>query len=124
MRSVRQRDTKPELDLRRALHGLGFRFRVHPRNLPGRPDIVLAKWKSVVFVHGCYWHRHEGCARATTPKRNQSFWKSKFAANVDRDAKKAAELRALGWRVLVSWECEVEANALHEAKRLAAKMLG
>jgi len=119
MRSVKQHDTKPELDLRRALHSLGYRFRLHPPDLPGRPDIVLPKWKSVIFVHGCYWHRHRDCPRATMPKRNQPFWSNKFSANRERDARKAHDLEELGWKVLVSWECDVEANALGEAMRIS-----
>ncbi|MFH6597386.1 very short patch repair endonuclease [Ectopseudomonas khazarica] len=108
MRAVKRSHTKPELIVRRGLHALGLRFRLHGKNLPGTPDIVLAKHKTVVFVHGCFWHRHASCRYATTPKTRQEYWAPKFAANVERDARKAAELEAMGWRVLVVWECETK----------------
>lgn len=106
MRSVRSSDTKPELLVRKVLHFLGLRFRLHQKKLPGSPDIVLARFKTVIFVHGCFWHRHPGCRYATTPKTRQDFWLPKFAANVERDARKEAQLEELGWRVLTVWECE------------------
>jgi DNA mismatch endonuclease (patch repair protein) len=106
MRRVRQRGTKPELVVRRALHGMGFRFRLHRRDLPGRPDIVLPRRRAVIFVHGCFWHRHPGCSRATTPKTRTQYWLPKFAENEARDAKAIAALEAAGWRVRVVWECE------------------
>ncbi|MCG7349443.1 very short patch repair endonuclease [Sphingomonas sp. ACRSK] len=107
MSRIRSRDTSPEVALRKALHALGFRFRLDNRKLPGKPDIVLPRYKAAIFVHGCFWHRHEGCKVATTPKSNTQFWIDKFARNVSRDARVIGELQAMGWRVLVAWECEL-----------------
>lgn len=106
MQAVRRSNTKPELLVRKLLHFLGLRFRLHQKKLPGSPDIVLARFNTAVFVHGCFWHRHPGCRYATTPKTRQDFWLPKFAANVERDARKEAQLEELGWRVLTIWECE------------------
>ena len=100
------KDTAPELVVRRSLHALGFRFRLHRRDLPGTPDIVLPKHHAVVIVHGCYWHRHPGCPHAQDPATNREFWESKFRHNMERDARVQAELEGLGWRVIVVWECE------------------
>jgi len=107
MRRVRQRGTKPELAVRRALHAMGFRFRLHRRDLPGRPDIVMPGRRVVIFVHGCFWHRHLGCSRTTTPKTRTDYWLPKFAENESRDARAIAKLWTAGWRVHVVWECEV-----------------
>jgi DNA mismatch endonuclease (patch repair protein) len=113
MSRVKGRDTKPELTVRRAVHALGFRFRLDGRTLAGTPDLVLPRLKKVIFVHGCFWHRHAGCPKSTHPKTRRSFWRSKFSANVKRDARNEAELNRLGWDVLVIWECETE-----DARRL------
>ena len=94
--------------MRRHLHALGFRYRLHDSKLPGHPDIVLPKWRTVVFVNGCFWHRHEGCKIATMPKSNVEFWAAKFQRNVARDARNQAALKAAGWKVIVIWECEVK----------------
>ncbi|MHC2355560.1 DNA mismatch endonuclease (patch repair protein) [Sinorhizobium meliloti] len=118
MSRIRSRDTKPEILLRKALHRLGFRFRVHGSGLPGKPDIVLAKYKTAIFVHGCFWHRHPGCKIATTPKSNTEFWIEKFSRNVARDERSTAKLGELGWRVLVAWECEVDTYPKAEATAL------
>ena len=120
MASIRSKDTSPELRLRRALHGLGLRYRLHDRRLPGHPDIVLPRHRAVIFVHGCFWHRHAGCKVAATPKSNTDFWVQKFERNVARDQRSAAALAAIGWRVLVVWECEVgsKQKAVVAAKRL------
>lgn len=107
MSRIRGSDTKPELALRSAMHRLGFRFRLHGSNLPGRPDLIFPKYRAVVFVHGCFWHQHNGCKIATTPKSNTVFWQAKFKRNVDRDLKVAKSLEQLGWRVFTVWECEV-----------------
>ncbi|MEO8381331.1 MAG: very short patch repair endonuclease [Acidobacteriota bacterium] len=104
--NVRQHGTSAELSVRRYLHQLGHRYRVHNRDLPGSPDIANRSRKWVVFVHGCFWHRHAGCRRATTPTRNRQFWLEKFEANVGRDARVQRKLRRSGWRVIVVWECE------------------
>jgi len=107
MSHIRSKNTMPELLVRSILHRMGFRFRLHDRSLPGCPDIVLKRWKTVVFVNGCFWHRHEGCQYAYVPKTRRSFWSKKFAGNVRRDAEHAAALRFLGWRIKVVWECEL-----------------
>lgn len=107
MSRIGRRDTKPELALRRALHGRGFRYRIDDRRLPGSPDIVLPKWQTVLFVHGCYWHRHMGCPKATTPSSNAEFWINKFRQNVERDAKNLKLLGEAGWRVGIVWECVI-----------------
>jgi DNA mismatch endonuclease (patch repair protein) len=115
MSRIRGRDTSPERAVRSILHRLGYRFRLHSRKLPGRPDVVLPRYKTVVFVHGCFWHRHSGCPFAYTPKSRIEFWSQKFAANVERDRLASKQLRALGWRVLVVWECELrDARALSQ----------
>jgi DNA mismatch endonuclease (patch repair protein) len=106
MRSVRSRHTKPEILVRSALHRLGFRFRLHRKDLPGKPDIVLPKLKTAIFVNGCFWHRHSGCAKATSPKSNVDFWNAKFEANVARDLSNRIELESMGWRVVVVWQCQ------------------
>ena len=108
MRRVRAADTKPELCVRRMAHALGFRFRLHRRDLPGTPDLVFPSSRKVIFVHGCFWHRHRGCSRTTTPKTRTSFWQEKFAANVARDVACVQELEERGWEVLVVWECETK----------------
>lgn len=107
MRSVPRSSTKPEVALRRRLHAKGFRYVLNRRDLPGSPDLVLPRWRAAVFVHGCFWHRHSGCRRATTPKTRTQFWTSKFARNVERDREVEDALRAAGWRVAVVWECEL-----------------
>jgi DNA mismatch endonuclease, patch repair protein len=105
MAGIRGKNTRPELLLRRGLHGHGFRFRLHVAGLPGRPDLCLRKYNAVIFVHGCFWHRHESCRYATYPKSREEFWLSKFAANVARDARDRQLLTEQGWRVAVVWEC-------------------
>jgi DNA mismatch endonuclease, patch repair protein len=108
MRQVRSTDTSPERAIRSLLHRMGFRFRLYARNLPGKPDIVLPKYHTVVFVHGCFWHRHIGCSRATTPATNREYWLPKFERTIERDQRNQSGLRALGWNVLVVWECELK----------------
>ncbi|MCW8918551.1 MAG: DNA mismatch endonuclease Vsr [Gammaproteobacteria bacterium] len=116
MRSVRQKNTKPEITVRRLAHRLGLRFRVNRKDLPGTPDIVFPKYHTVIFVHGCFWHRHPECKRATTPKTRVEFWQEKFEKNQERDARKIAHLKDLGWRVEVIWECETENKAALEER--------
>ncbi|MGR9448287.1 very short patch repair endonuclease [Rhizobium leguminosarum] len=110
MSRIRSRDTSPELALRRALHARGLRFRVNDRRLPGKPDIVLPRFKTVILVHGCFWHRHDGCKIASTPKSNTAFWEEKFARNVARDVRNTSDLNGLGWNVIVVWECELSSQ--------------
>lgn len=107
MSRIKSRDTLPELTVRSMLHAMGYRFRLHRKDLPGNPDIVLPRHKTVVLVHGCFWHRHKGCKFAYTPKSREEFWHSKFEANVARDIRAMKELRRLGWKVLIVWECEL-----------------
>ena len=108
MRRVRSRDTKPEMRVRRIVHGLGYRYRLHARDLPGKPDMVFRPAKKAIFVHGCFWHRHPGCSRSRTPRspERRSFWESKLEGNVVRDRRNLEDLERDGWRVLVIWECE------------------
>jgi DNA mismatch endonuclease (patch repair protein) len=129
MRRVKAKGSKPELVVRRLLYALGFRFRLHRRDLPGTPDIVFPSRKKAIFVHGCFWHRHANCARTTDPKTRAEYWQAKFAANLERDARQVAALEALGWSILILWECEmgnIEAladrlrNFLNEPAHLAA----
>ena len=106
MASIKGRDTVPERAVRRVAHRMGLRFRLHRKDLPGRPDLVFPRHRLAVFVHGCFWHRHEGCRYAYTPKSRVAFWTGKFAENVARDRRNEDALRGLGWRVLIVWECE------------------
>nr|WP_244997669.1 DNA mismatch endonuclease Vsr [Pseudomonas viridiflava] len=107
MSRIRGKNTRPEVKLRKALHRLGMRYRLHGAGLPGKPDIVFARYKAIIFVHGCFWHRHPGCSIATTPKSNTDFWLDKFQKNIARDAKAVETLKLLGWHVLVIWECNL-----------------
>jgi DNA mismatch endonuclease, patch repair protein len=107
MATIRGRDTWPERVVRQYLHATGLRFRLHRADLPGRPDIVLPKYRTVVFVHGCFWHRHKGCALATTPTTRADFWSNKFKCTVERDARTESAIRQAGWRPVTIWECEV-----------------
>lgn len=106
MSRIKGKDTKPEIAVRKILHQMGYRFRIHRIDLPGKPDIVLPKFKTIIFVHGCFWHRHPMCKYAYTPKTRVDFWNVKFAENVKRDKMNRAELKKLGWRVGIIWECE------------------
>lgn len=106
MSRIRSRDTKPEKLVRSLLHRMGCRFRLHRKDLPGKPDIVLPKHHTVIFVHGCYWHRHPDCRFAYRPKSNIQFWENKFQENTARDARQIQQLTTLGWRALIVWECE------------------
>lgn len=108
MRAVPQKNTSAEMRVRRCAHRLGLRYRIHQKKLPGTPDLVFPKYRIVIFVHGCFWHRHVGCKLATTPTANSAFWKKKFGDNIKRDARKSSELERAGWRVFVVWECETK----------------
>ena len=112
MSSIHSRDTKPEVKLRRALHGHGFRFRVNVRRLPGTPDIVLAKYHSCIFVNGCFWHGHDGCPKYTVPRTNEAFWREKVRRNRERDLVVAQLLETMGWYVVTVWECELGKSVL------------
>src|SRR5947209_4505760 len=108
MSHIKGADTSVEVFVRRLLHGLGYRFRIHVADLPGKPDIVLRKHRRVIFVHGCFWHGHKGCTRSTIPKTNTEFWTRKIFGNMKRDKHNVSELRNLGWRVLVIWQCQTK----------------
>jgi len=112
MSLVRARDTRPEMVVRRLVHGLGFRYRLHVRSLPGCPDLVFPSRRQVIFVHGCFWHRHRCHLGDRCPKTRREFWLAKLTANRRRDAKNQKALRAAGWRVLIVWECELAVAAL------------
>jgi len=106
MSRVKGRNTKPEILVRSLVHRMGYRFRLHRRDLPGNPDIVLPRHRKVIFVHGCFWHGHKGCPRSKRPTTNESFWNRKLDGNIERDRLYSAELSGMGWKVLVVWECE------------------
>ena len=116
MARVHGRDTEPEKIVRSLLHRLGYRFRLHIRKLPGSPDIVLPRWRKVIFIHGCFWHGHEGCKRATRPTTNVDFWNRKIDGNVRRDSEVRTHLESLGWRVYVVWQCETRDECILQSR--------
>ncbi len=124
MSQIKGRNTRPELRLRSLLHRAGFRFRLHAKQLPGRPDVVLPKYRTAIFVHGCFWHRHPGCRNTTTPSTRREFWQEKFDGNVRRDARNCAALEATGWTVVTVWDCELKTDAEGVVRRLADKLRG
>jgi DNA mismatch endonuclease (patch repair protein) len=107
MSGIKGKNTKPELIVRRALHARGFRFRLHAKELAGKPDVILPMWDAAVFVHGCFWHQHAGCTNARIPATRRDFWIAKLSANVERDARHSLQLQSLGWRVAIVWECSI-----------------
>ncbi len=109
MSRVHGKNTMPERVVRSMIHRMGYRFRLHHKDLPGKPDIVLPRHRCVVFVHGCFWHQHKGCKRASMPQSNVAYWENKFCRNVQRDQRHRRDLRKLGWRVITIWECELRA---------------
>ncbi len=117
MRAVRSRNTQPEIRVRQIAHGLGYRFRLHRGDLPGKPDIAFPRLHKAVFVHGCFWHQHKGCRRASVPRSNVRFWRIKLGRNATRDAEQVAAIRRRGWRTLIVWECEIK-----DEKRLTARL--
>ena len=108
MSAIKSKNTKPEIAVRKLLHSMGYRFRLHRKDLPGSPDIVLPKYKTVIFVHGCFWHRHENCKYASTPKTRQEFWNKKFNENINRDKINQENLSSKGWKIIIVWECEIK----------------
>src|ERR1051326_1581635 len=108
MSRIKSRDTNPELAVRRSLHRVGYRYRLHPNDLPGKPDLVLPKHRIVIFVHGCFWHQHSGCIDCSKPKTNAKYWGPKLSANLERDRKNRRLLRRLGWTPIVIWECQTQ----------------
>lgn len=110
MSRVRGKDTTPEMRVRRAAHALGFRYRLHRKDLPGKPDLCFPRKKIAIFVHGCFWHRHEGCRKASVPKSKLDFWLQKFATNIERDERVSDALATMGWTVHVIWECQTKVD--------------
>ncbi|NCO35005.1 MAG: very short patch repair endonuclease [Armatimonadetes bacterium CG2_30_59_28] len=121
MSLIKGRDTQPERAVRSMLHRMGYRFRLHRSDLPGKPDLALSRYRTVIFVHGCFWHRHQGCRFAYTPKTRRDFWVTKLESNVTRDLFVKKELRKLGWHVLTVWECELR-NTDRLERRLAVAL--
>jgi len=110
MSAIKSKNTKPEIAVRKLLHSMGYRFRLHRKDLPGSPDIVLPKYKTVIFVHGCFWHRHENCKYASTPKTRKEFWEKKFRENINRDNLNQANLSLKGWKIIIIWECQLKGD--------------
>lgn len=115
MSQIKGKDTQPEMKVRRFLHANGFRFRLHVRNLPGLPDIVLNKYRTVIFVHGCFWHRHPNCRYTTNPKSNKDYWQAKFQVNVENDIKNQILLKQEGWNVVLIWECQLKSKTIDKS---------
>ena len=122
MSGIRGKNTRPERMVRSYLHRQGLRYTLHRRHLPGKPDIVLPRWQTVVLVHGCFWHRHPGCRYAYQPKSNRAFWTRKFRENTNRDRRNISDLRKLGWQVLVVWECQSASERV--LRKLVARIRG
>ena len=122
MSRIRSRDTRPELVVRSALHRLGYRFRIHKKDLPGKPDIVLAKYRTVIFVNGCFWHQHKGCKYAYQPKTRVKFWREKLQGNSERDIRTRKKLRRMDWNAQVIWECQTKNPA--KLNKYLTRLLG
>ena len=118
MSKIRSKNTKPEIMLRKALFALGYRYRIHNKMLPGKPDIVLSKYKTAIFVHGCFWHYHANCREGRIPNTNSTFWKEKLLKNITRDQKHQEILQQLGWKVIVCWECEIEKDIQYVVNKI------
>jgi DNA mismatch endonuclease (patch repair protein) len=118
MSKIRSKDTLPEIRIRKALWRMGYRYRLHYKQLPGKPDIVMVKQKIVVFIHGCFWHRHKNCIEASRPKTNSEYWETKIRKNMERDKKHQKEIKKLGWKVIVVWECMVKRDIEENIKLL------
>ena len=110
MSAIKSKNTKPEITVRKLLHSMGYRFRLHRKDLPGSPDIVLPKYKTVIFVHACFWHRHENCKYASPPKTRKEFWEKKFRENINRDNLNQANLSLKGWKIIIIWECQLKGD--------------
>ena len=123
MSRIGPRDTAPEMAIRRTLHRAGYRFQLHRKDLPGRPDLTLPKHRAVIFIHGCFWHGHEGCRNFRIPKTNSAFWKEKIARNIERDRRALVSLKLLDWRVLVVWECATGAKRVEKTASEIASWL-
>ena len=123
MSKIGPKNSKPEILIRKLAHGMGYRYRLHGEDLPGKPDLVFPKYKKVIFVHGCFWHGHEGCKRSTIPETNETFWRKKITKNIDNDVKKCKELIELGWDYLVIWQCEIKSKNVEILKRRVSDFL-
>ena len=123
MSRIRSKDTKPELAVRKYLFAHGFRYRLHENKLPGKPDIVLPKYNTVIFVHGCFWHAHSGCTRSVIPKSNEGYWGPKIAGNLKRDIDNELLLREAGWQIIVIWECELKNRIMETSLNKIVKQL-
>lgn len=119
MAGIGGKNTRPEVQLRKAMHALGFRYRLHDRKLPGKPDLVFPRYRAAVFVHGCFWHRHEGCRYATMPATRPEFWAAKFEANVARDRRAEMALHEMGWRIATVWECALRRSLVTVAGQMS-----
>lgn len=124
MRGITGKNTKPEIEIRRRLHAAGLRFRLHAASLPGRPDLVIRKHQTVVFIHGCFWHGHKGCRYFKMPATNSEFWQHKIRMNIERDLRQVAVLLNMGWRVAIVWECAVRADPDSAVHRLVEYLPG
>jgi DNA mismatch endonuclease (patch repair protein) len=122
MSKIKSKDTLPEIRLRKALWRIGYRYRLHYKSLPGKPDIVIQKYKIVIFVHGCFWHRHKNCIEASRPKTNSEYWETKINKNIERDKKHQKEIKKNGYKVIIIWECMVKKN-IEENIKLLEKLL-
>jgi DNA mismatch endonuclease (patch repair protein) len=122
MSKIRSKDTLPEIRIRKALWRMGYRYRLHYKQLPGKPDIVITKQKIVIFVHGCFWHRHENCIEASRPKTNSAYWETKINKNIERDKKHQEGIKQMGYKIFIIWECEVKKN-IEENIKLLDKLL-
>lgn len=122
MSNIKSANTKPERVVRSFLHRLGYRFRLHVKKLPGTPDIVLRKYKTVIFVNGCFWHQHPGCRKAAIPQTNRDFWEAKLRGNVSRDREKTRKLEELGWNVITVWSCEIDRNPEITLEKIPAQL--
>jgi len=123
MSRIRSKDTKPELLVRRFLHKNGFRYRLHVKDLPGKPDIVLPKYKTIIFIHGCFWHGHEGCKYFVVPKTRTEWWLHKIGTNTDNDANAEIQLKSAGWKILKIWECELKKTTLNDTFAMLTSVL-
>jgi DNA mismatch endonuclease (patch repair protein) len=122
MSKIRSKDTLPEIRIRKTLWRMGYRYRLHCKQLPGKPDIVITKQKIIIFVHGCFWHRHENCIEASRPKTNSEYWETKIAKNIERDKKHQEEIKQMGYKIFIIWECEVKKN-IEENTKMLEKLL-
>lgn len=122
MAAIKGKDTRPEMAVRKGLHALGFRYRLHDGALPGRPDLVFPKHEAVVFIHGCFWHGHEGCEHFRMPKTRRRFWQEKISGNIERDSRTLETLKSDGWRVMVVWECALRGKGRMPEDKLFSSM--